>query len=413
MTETTAVRQRTGRLALWRVLTVVTGWFMLLFVGAYLIAPASILSLVMADLSVGETTAAALVSMPQIAATVIGIPIGIYLDRVESRSVVPVAAGILLSGSILDWVAAGDGLVSFFIASRLLAGVGMFVLWVVSIDVASRAFSAERRATATSVIISGYPAGYAVGQFGTPRLAEIVSWQGVFPVFGASVLLMSLAFYVSIGQAPLFQTSTESLSRSAVVEVLRNRNVWAVVTVTILGYSLYMIFNSWMPTYMTREFGLSVARSGSIVALFPAVGILARPVGGWLSDSYFSQSRRPVFALAFVGATLIAGFMYTTTTIGLLIALIVLAGAFIQLQIGVMYQSIREFVGPSAGGTAVAIASVAGWLGSFVAPVVVGGLVGYTGGYTVVFVFAIGIGLMGALTTWVMAESGSGVGVPG
>jgi NNP family nitrate/nitrite transporter-like MFS transporter len=182
--------------------------------------------------------------------------------------------------------------------------------------------------------------------------------------------------------------------------------VWTVVVVTILGYSLYMVFNSWMPTYITRRFGVSLAESGTFVALFPAVGILARPTGGWLSDAVLARRRRPVFATSFVGATVLAVAMFYSTTIAVLVAMLVLAGVFIQLQIGLMYQSIQEFVDPSAAGTAVSLASVAGWLGSFVAPVVVGELVATAGSFAVLFLFAVALGVTGGLTVWRMAESG-------
>jgi len=390
----------------WRVITIAAGWLLLLFVGAYLITPASILTLVMADLGTTEATAAALVSMPQVAATVIGIPVGIYLDRVETRAAVPVAAAVLLVGSIGDWFAASRGDVSLLIASRLFAGVGMFVLWVVSINVASSTVPPDRRATATSVIISGYPAGYALGQLGAPRLIEVIDWPGVFPVFGGAVLLMSVVLYAAVGRVSRFQTSTDPISLTGFKRVVRNRNVWMVVTVTILGYSLYMVFNSWMPTYITRRFGVSLAESGTFVALFPAVGILSRPAGGWLSDTVLAQRRRPVFAASFIGATVLAVVMFYSTTIALLVAMLVVAGVFIQLQIGLMYQSIQEFVAPSAAGTAVSLASVAGWLGSFVAPVMAGELVATAGTYAVLFAFAVGLGGTGILTVWQMAESG-------
>jgi NNP family nitrate/nitrite transporter-like MFS transporter len=360
----------------------------------------------MADLGITEATAAAFVSMPQVAATVIGIPVGVYLDRVESRLAVPAAAAVLLVGSVGDWFAASAGSVPLLVGSRLLAGVGMFVLWVVSINVASSSFPPERRATATSVIIAGYPAGYALGQLGAPRLAELVGWPGVFPVFGGAVLLASLLFYLAVGRVSRFERSTERMTLAGVRRVLRNRNVWVVVVVTVLGYSLYMVFNSWMPTYITRRFGVSLAESGAFVALFPAVGILARPAGGWLSDTVFARRRRPVFAASFVGATVLAAVMSYSTTLAMLVTVLVLAGVFIQLQIGLMYQSIQEFVAPSAAGTAVSLASVAGWLGSFVAPVVAGELVDLGGTYTALFVLAVGLGVAGALVVWRMAESG-------
>ncbi len=364
----------------------------------------------MAELDITEATAAALVSMPQVAATVIGIPVGVYLDRVETRAVVPAGAAIVFAGSLGDWFAASEGAVSLLIVSRLFAGIGMFVLWVVSINVASAVFPPTRRATATSVIISGYPAGYALGQLGTPRVAAVVGWPAVFPVFGGAVLLLSVAFYVAAGRVSRFDTSSDSMTLPGFKRVVGNHNVWMILVVTTLGYSLYMVFNSWTPTYIARRFGVSLAESGAFVALFPAVGVLARPTGGWLSDTVLAQRRRPVFAASFVGTTVLAVLMFYSTTIALLVALLVLTGVFIQLQIGLMYQSIQEFVDPSAAGTAVSLASVAGWLGSFVAPVVAGKLVATTGTYAVLFGFAVGLGVAGALTVWQMAESGVSMG---
>ena len=403
----TGIRRRTGVSAR-QGMAIAAGWLVLLFVGAYLITPASILPLMMADLSITEATAAALVSMPQVAATVIGIPLGVYLDRVDTRAVVPGAAAVLFAGSVGDWLAASGGNVIPLIASRLFAGVGMFVLWVVSINVASSIFPPNRRATATSVIISGYPAGYALGQLGAPRVAGVVGWPGVFPVFGGAALLLSVAFYVAAGAVSRYGTAPAPATMEKFKGVFRNRNVWAVVAVTVLGYSLYMVFNSWMPTYISRQFGVSLAESGSFVALFPAVGILARPAGGWLSDGWLGQRRRPVFAVSFLGAIVLAVAMFYSTTVAVLVTMLVLSGVFIQLQIGLLYQSVQEFVDPSAAGTAVALASVAGWLGSFVAPVIVGELVTTAGTYAVVFGFAVALGVLGGLIVWRMAESGGG-----
>jgi NNP family nitrate/nitrite transporter-like MFS transporter len=388
--------------------TLAVGWVMLLFVGAYLITPASILPLIIDDLGTGEAAAASLVSMPQVAATVIGLPVGIYLDRIETHSVVPFAGAVLFVGSAGDWLAATEASVLLLTASRLLAGVGMFILWVVSVNVASNAFPPKQRATATSVIISGYPAGYALGQFGAPRIASVVGWPGVFPVFGSAVLVVSVAFFVVTSGVSRSGTSTSPPALDDLTQVFGNRNVWSVVVVTFLGYSLYMVFNSWMPTYITRQFGISLAESGSFVALFPAIGILARPAGGWVSDGWLGHRRRPVFAASFVGASVLAVAMLYSTTVAALVGVLVLAGVFIQLQIGLMYQSVQEFAAPSVAGTAVSLASISGWLGSFVAPVAVGELVATAGTYTVVFGFAVALGLGGVLTVWRMAESGGG-----
>ena len=390
----------------WRVITIATGWLVLLFVGSYLITPASILTVVMNDLDITEATAAALVSMPQVTATVVGIPVGLYLDRVQTRGVVPAAAVVLLIGSVGDWFAGGAGNISLLIASRLFAGAGMFVLWVVCINVASSTVPPTRRATATSVIISGYPAGYALGQFSAPRVAEIVGWPGVFPLFGAAVLVSSVVFYFAVGNVTRFETPAESPTFAEFRQVFVNRNIWSIVIVTVLAYSLYMVFNSWMPTYIIQQYDISLAESGTFVALFPAVGIIARPVGGWVSDVVLNQRRRPIFAASFVGAIVVTVALFYTVRVTILVMMLILAGVVIQLQIGLLYQSAQEFVDPKAAGTAVSIASVAGWLGSFVAPVIAGELVAITGSYVIILWFAGSLGVAGGFSVWRMSESG-------
>lgn len=390
----------------WRIVTIATGWLVLLFVGSYLITPASILTVVMNDLDITEATAAALVSMPQVTATVVGIPVGLYLDRVQTRGVVPAAAVVLLIGSVGDWFAGGAGNISLLIASRLFAGAGMFVLWVVCINVASSTVPPTRRATATSVIISGYPAGYALGQFSAPRVAEIVGWPGVFPLFGAAVLVSSVVFYFAVGNVTRFETPAESPTFAEFRQVFVNRNIWSIVIVTVLAYSLYMVFNSWMPTYIIQQYDISLAESGTFVALFPAVGIIARPVGGWVSDVVLNQRRRPIFAASFVGAIVVTVALFYTIRVTILVMMLILAGVVIQLQIGLLYQSAQEFVDPKAAGTAVSIASVAGWLGSFVAPVIAGELVAITGSYVIILWFAGSLGVAGGFSVWRMSESG-------
>ncbi len=282
----------------------------------------------------------------------------------------------------------------------------MFVLWVVCINVASSTVPPTRRATATSVIISGYPAGYALGQFSAPRVAEIVGWPGVFPLFGAAVLVSSVVFYFAVGNVTRFETPAESPTFAEFRQVFVNRNIWSIVIVTVLAYSLYMVFNSWMPTYIIQQYDISLAESGTFVALFPAVGIIARPVGGWVSDVVLNQRRRPIFAASFVGAIVVTVALFYTVRVTILVMMLILAGVVIQLQIGLLYQSAQEFVDPKAAGTAVSIASVAGWLGSFVAPVIAGELVAITGSYVIILWFAGSLGVAGGFSVWRMSESG-------
>lgn len=378
---------------------------MLLVMGAYVIGPASLLPVVLSDLDVSEGVAAALVSMPQVSATLLGLPVGVYLDRVRTRGAVPAAGGLLCLGSLGDWAAAAAGDVRLLVASRLVAGVGMFVLWVVGTNVVSGAFPPGRRATATSVFVTGYPTGYAFGQVAAPVIAGAFGWPTVFPAFGVAVAITSTGFFVIARRVVPVETTGPGPGRVEIGRVLSDRNVWAVAALSFLVYSLYMVFNSWMPTYLSRRFGVSLVESGLVAALFPAVGILSRPAGGWASDGPFGRRRRPVFAVAFGGAVVLAAALWATATVALLVVGLVVAGFFIQFPIGVLYQYVQEFVEADVAGTAISLVSVTGWLGSFVAPVVLGVLIDASGEVAVAFTFAAVLGIVGLIATGVTGES--------
>ncbi|PSP86359.1 MFS transporter [Halobacteriales archaeon QS_1_68_17] len=385
----------------------VAGWFILLSVGSYVIAPASLLPIIMPSMGIGKSAGAALVSLPQVSATVLGLPLGMYLDRVKSRVAVLVAGVLIFVGGAWGWAAATDGAFLSLVASRLVGGIGVFILWVVGANVITSAFPESRRATAVAVLITGYPIGYAFGQLTAPLVADRLSWPAVFPVYATIGLAFALLFYLLQGRVALADVETE-LALPGGTDFRRmftDRNVLLVALLSFLGYSLYMLYNSWMPTYLTEAFGVSLADSGLFVALFPAVGLLARPVGGWLSDGPLGRRRRPVFFVSFLGAVALAALLAPVGTVPLFVVGLVVAGFFIQMQFGLLYQFVQEFAEPNVAGTAISLVSVTGWLGSFVAPVVVGELISVAGGYTVVFGFAVVVGLAGVVTTWVTVEA--------
>jgi len=146
-------------------------------------------------------------------------------------------------------------------------------------------------------------------------------------------------------------------------DVLRNKNVWLVGGLGFLGYSLYLFVNSWGSSYLTEEVGLSLGLSGLLVALFPAVGILARISSGVLSDRLFGGRRQPIaFGSFFVAAPLVVGFTHLQS-VAVLIVMLLVAGFAIQLTLGLSFTYVRELVDPRVAATAVAFLTSVGLAG--------------------------------------------------
>jgi len=370
--------------------------------GAYELVPASVTPLIREALAIDAAEAGLLVSVMFGTAVVASVPVGVGLDRTDSRTAVAVAVGVLLLAGVGGWAAATAGSFHGLLASRVLGGLAYVVVWNAGIDVVGRAFPPERQATAVATFTASGPVGFAVGQGTGPLVADALGWPAVFPAYTAlSVVGLALFWPASRGAGRASGTETPSLS--ALRGVLTNPQVLLVGALGFLGYALYLFVNTWAPSYLTEELALSLGASGLVVAAFPAVGVVSRISGGLLSDRLFGGRRRPVVRWSFVVAAPAVAAIALPRTVAAVLALLVVAGVAIQLCLGLVFAYVRELVAPATAATAVAVLTSVGLAGAFVAPIA-GGAVISAFGYPAAFATAGALGAVGAGLAWLAPE---------
>ena len=381
-----------------------SAWLTWLFVGAWAITPSSVLPLAMDAFGIGETGAAWIVTAPQVAATLTGIPIGMYLDRIDRGTGVLAAVGTLFVAGLLGSTAAAADAYWLLIGARALGGIALVTIWTAQIAIITRAFPVRRRATAVSVFVTGYPAGYAVGQFSAPLIADVLDWTATFGLYTGVGFAFGVVFWAlgrgrTDGDASTAQPSLAELGRT-----LANPGVWGVAALSFFSYMLYMVVNGWMPTYIAKSFDLSLARSGLYAAVFPAIGILSRPSGGFLSDRFFGRRNRPVIALSFFLAGTGAVAMALGDSIAALLGGLLVAGFAIQLQFGLLYTFVQRLVPEKVGATAVAVVSTIGWFGIFAGPPVTGAFIETVGSFSPIFSISIALAAAGMVVVFLVSE---------
>lgn len=369
---------------------------------AYEIAPASVTPLIRDALAIDATRAGLLVSVMFGVAVVASLPAGAVLDRTNSRTVLAVTVGAVLVTGVWGWVAAERGDYYSLLASRVLGGVVYMVVWNAGIDIVSRAVTAERRATAVGVFTASGPAGFAVGQGVSPSIASWLGWPAIFLVYNV----------LSVGGLALFWSASRGLGRSSggpaptLAEfgaVLRKRSVWLVGALGFLAYALYLFVNSWAPSYLTDEIGLTLGLSGLLVAVFPAVGIVSRITGGYLSDRLFGGRRRPILLGSFLVAAPFLFVLASVRSVGVLVVALLGAGFAIQLTLGLSFAYVRELVAPRVAATAVAFQTSLGLTGAFLSPIAGGALV-ESAGYEVAFLVTAALAVVGVAIAAVLPE---------
>lgn len=146
----------------------------------------------------------------------------------------------------------------------------------------------------------------------------------------------------------------------------RNRAVLLVSVAGFCSYVLYIFPNSWMPTYAAAQLSLTLEQAGAVTALLPAVGVVARPAGGWVSDRLGYRRRAVVIASL---ALALPAFVVISRAISvLLFAGVMLVGFSLQFGMGVYYVYARELSAPEVAATSLTIFTTASFVGTLVAP---------------------------------------------
>lgn len=366
---------------------------------AYEIAPASVTLTIMGDLAIAESTAGWLVSVMYLVAVLASVPVGIALDRTDVTRGVTVAAVALLLAGAGGWVAAGAGNYAALMATRVVGGLSYVTIWNAGADLAGRVGPADSRATAVGVFTASAPAGFALGQFGAPRVAAVGGWPAIFPAFGALAVVGVALYRWGVDQGDPGDDGDERAApdRAAVASLFRNRAVWAICGMGLVAFALYLFLNTWLPTFLVQRLSVTEATGGLLAALFPAVGVVARTGGGALSDRVFGGLRRPVVLLSFGVSAPVVVLLSRVTDVGPAIALVVVAGVAVQLAIGLLFSYVREVVPEAVAATAVSLLTSVGLIGATVAPIAAGSLVEATGTFDAAFLAAAGVAVLGVV----------------
>ncbi|MFP4530330.1 MAG: MFS transporter [Halodesulfurarchaeum sp.] len=383
---------------------VATGWLLWLFIGAWAITPSSVLPLTMAAFGIEETAAAWIITAPQVPAVVVGIPVGMALDRVDNGLAVLFSVALLLGVGLANSLFAAETAYLALLASRVVGGFGLLTIWIAQTAMITRAFPATREATAVGFFVTGYPAGYAFGQFTGPLVADVIDWTATFGVYAALGFGFGIAFWLIDRQLDATTSTGSTATRADLRRAITNRGVWGVGFISLVSYMTYMIYNSWMPTYLTSTFEIDLALGGAVTALFPAIGIIARPGGGLLSEQVFGGRSLPVIGISVAASGLVAVALGFGQTLFLLAGGMLVAGFTIQLQFGLLYTLVQRYVPRNVGGTAVSVVSALGWLGMFVGPPLVATVIEATGSYVSVFAAAVALAVVGLATVLVLTE---------
>lgn len=361
----------------------------LLSVGAnaYMLAPASIVPLLVEQFTISKVAAGLSISAAVLGSVLIQLPGGFLMDRYDNRR-------LLLAGTVVfaPVAVAGTLLDSYygFLGTRVVAGLAAGGVFVLGANVVAEVFAGPRQGFVTTLFIASAPVGFALSQIGGPVLGATFGWGAPFIAYPAVSVAGYMLFRLS---RPSAIRTGEPLSFGAFRLAFRNRSVLLVSLAGFCSYVLYIFLNSWMPTYAAEQLPVTLEQAGAVTALLPAVGIIARPAGGWVSDRIGYRRRAVIIGSLAVG---LPAFVVITRAVSVLLfaGLMLAVGFALQFGMGVYYIYARELADSGAQATSLTIFTTVSFIGTLVAPPFGGWLIeALSWGPT--FLVHVGIGVLG------------------
>jgi MFS transporter, ACS family, hexuronate transporter len=200
-----------------------------------------------------------------------------------------VGRGLTLSilwWSIADMLAAlsqGPFSLAFF---RGILGIGEGGSWPAFAKAAAKWAPPEAR----TLVIGICNSGSSVGSVLAPPLVVAITlrfgWRAAFLITGALGLLWVVAFQIFRYLHPEMARSEAVRETSAAVPwkaLLRYRQTWAVFTCRFLADPIWYFFIFWIPEFLTRQRGLTLAGIGDVAWIPFLAAAIGNVAGGYLT----------------------------------------------------------------------------------------------------------------------------------
>lgn len=264
---------------------------------------------------------------------------------------------------------------------RALEGLGEAFYFPASMSLISDYHGRETRSRAMALHQSSVYAGTIAGGALAGYLAQLYGWRSGFYVFGSLGVMLGFLLLLFLREPQRGQAEAErpaELSgglRESLAGVFESRMTPVLIAVFVGANFVASIFLTWMPSFLYRKFGMSLAMAGlNATAYLQIASVLGVISGGVLADRLIRKHRGGRMMTQAVGLFLGVPFVFLTGwTIAVPVLVLAMAGFgyFKGMYDANIWASLYDVVKPAHRATALGLMNSIGWLGGGVAPVAV------------------------------------------
>ncbi|AVM01502.1 MFS transporter [Gordonia iterans] len=333
-----------------------------------LIAPLGVFYASEGEMDLSSSQKSVLIAVPILVGSLGRIVVGVLTPRFGGRVMFTVL--LLLSAPFVLLVAVAGLLKSF----PMMIVIGFFLgiagtSFAAGIPFLNNWYQASRRGFATGVFGAGM-GGTALSAFFTPRFKEWFGYFATHVIIAVALVVVAAVCWLVMRDAPTFAPNTEP-AVPKLVSALKLPITWQMSFLYAAAFGGFVAFSTYLPTYLNDVYNMTdLTSAGARTAGFAIAAVIARPIGGALSDKF---GPRLITAISCGGAAVLAVWMIFKPSMPwwagadfLLMAVMMGMGA------GSVFAWVAVASPPARVGAVTGLVGAAGGLGGFFPPLVMG-----------------------------------------
>jgi MFS family permease len=252
-----------------------------------------------------------------------------------------------------------------------------------------RIFSDNRGAT-MAIHGAGGSLGDIVGPIATGLLLSLMSWQNIISLYALLPVAMSLWsawIYLHFGKNGSAERPEANGKESAAQidlktqfhisrEILRKTHIWRVNIVAALRGMCFVTLVTFLPLFMKEDLGFDSKSIGLHFSLLWAMGMIASPIMGHLSDR-LGRKQVLVPALFYSCLLIILLALFGRGTVFTVI--IVLLGLSVRSDYSLVNATLLDIAGDQVASTMLGVLSIIRFVMGTASPVIAGAIYQYAG----------------------------------
>jgi sugar phosphate permease len=345
---------------------------------------------------------------------------GFLAARFGTRIVITLALVLMGVTMMLTGLAQSFG---FAFAMRLLTGLGNGAAYVPAMALGSAWFAMQKRGFATGIVSAGIGAGTLISGLVVPPILAAFGqngWRFSWYILGGAVLVTSGIVYGFVRSrpdqmglrpvgaeemetAPAASSETKKVSALQWTGVIKMGSVWYLGVVYFfygLSYIIYMVF---FAAYLVEEMGFTQEAAGGVWALVGGLSIFCGVIWGGISDR-LGRSKGSALAYLVLGLSYII-YALVKAKFGIYLSAVMFGLTAWSIPT-IMAAAAGDFVGPRLAPAGLGFITLFFGIGQALGPALGGYLADITQSFTMPFLTAGGISLVGMIFSLFLKKPG-------